>query len=60
MARFLREHGWVIARQGKGSHEVWRDPAGSVIVLPRHGEVSAGLVRQIITKVDGKVPSGWR
>ncbi|WP_349775205.1 type II toxin-antitoxin system HicA family toxin [Curtobacterium sp. MCBD17_003] len=42
VARFLREHGWVIARQGKGSHEVWRNPAGSVILLPRLGPTGRG------------------
>lgn len=56
----LRSMGWVLLRQGKGSHELWGKPDGSVsAVVPRHGEVSAGVIRQLTQKL-GETPQQWR
>ncbi|MCY3859864.1 MAG: type II toxin-antitoxin system HicA family toxin [Gammaproteobacteria bacterium] len=37
VARALRENGWTLHRQGKGSHEIWRrieDPTANPISVP--------------------------
>jgi predicted RNA binding protein YcfA (HicA-like mRNA interferase family) len=58
--RVLKENGWVMLRDGKGSHELWGRPDESVKEsIPRHGEVSAGIVGQLMKKLT-KVPPGWR
>lgn len=60
VAKFLRSQGWVVLRQGKGSHEIWGNPKDlrMMITIPRH-EVSAGIVRQIIAAFPD-APSNWR
>lgn len=33
----LRDLGYELHRQGKGSHEIWRHPAkGTAVTVPRH------------------------
>ncbi|MCI1749572.1 MAG: type II toxin-antitoxin system HicA family toxin [Acidipropionibacterium sp.] len=60
VVRFLRAQGWVLLRQAKGSHEIWSDPAtGAKLSLPVHGEISAGIIKQIIREVPG-TPTSWR
>ncbi|WP_141897219.1 type II toxin-antitoxin system HicA family toxin [Paramicrobacterium agarici] len=60
VARFLRSRGWQKRRSGKGSHEIWEDTdSHGVISIPRHGEVSAGIVRQIMNVVPDP-PEKWR
>ncbi|MWV49428.1 addiction module toxin, HicA family [Rathayibacter sp. VKM Ac-2803] len=60
VVRVLRSHGWILLRQGKGSHELWGLPDESVKEsLVRHGEVSAGVVRQLARKLP-EVPREWR
>ena len=61
VTRFLRDQGWVLLRTGKGSHQIWGDPDDSTrkISVPAHGEVSAGVVGQIV-KAFPDVPQGWR
>lgn len=60
VAKFLRSQGWVLLRQGKGSHEIWgnREDPRMTISIPRH-EVSAGIIRQIITAFPD-APQNWR
>ncbi|MGO3151268.1 MAG: type II toxin-antitoxin system HicA family toxin [Galactobacter sp.] len=53
----LRRNGWQLLRTS-GSHEVWRSPAGRRFVIPRHGDVSAGVVRQLVSLLEEK-PKGW-
>ena len=60
VVRFLRRNGWVLERQGKGSHELWRSPAGPVVAVPAHREVSPGVLRTIAVEFDGRLPEDWR
>ncbi|KRC31685.1 toxin HicA [Oerskovia sp. Root918] len=56
----LKANGWVLLRDGKGSHELWGLPDESQKAsIPRHGEVSAGIVGQLIKKLD-QAPQNWR
>ncbi len=56
----LKANGWVLLRDGKGSHELWGLPDESQKAsIPRHGEVSAGIVGQLIRKLD-QAPQNWR
>ncbi|WP_139200024.1 type II toxin-antitoxin system HicA family toxin [Curtobacterium sp. MCBA15_008] len=55
---FLRHRGWWLDRV-RGSHEVWCGPDGGRLVLPRHREVSPGVVRQLL-RVIPDAPDGWR
>jgi hypothetical protein len=50
----------VLLRQGKGSHELWGLPDESVKEsIPRHGEVSAGVIGQLLKKLPDP-PASWR
>lgn len=58
--KVLKANGWVILRQGKGSHEIWGLPNGSQAhSIPHHQEVSAGVVGDLIKKLRD-VPRNWR
>ncbi|NQX25984.1 type II toxin-antitoxin system HicA family toxin [Microbacteriaceae bacterium VKM Ac-2854] len=58
--RVLRSQGWVLLRQGKGSHELWGLPDESVKEsIPHHREVTAGVIRQLIAKLPDP-PTEWR
>lgn len=60
VAKALRARGWVLLRQGKGSHELWGLPDESVKEsVPRHGEVSAGVIGQLLKKLPDP-PASWR
>ncbi|MWV76040.1 type II toxin-antitoxin system HicA family toxin [Rathayibacter rathayi] len=60
VVKFLRSQGWVLLRQGKGSHELWGLPDESVKeIVPRHSEVSAGVIQQLIKKLP-ETPREWR
>ena len=37
VAKRLRKLGFVLYRQGKGSHEIWRHPDGRWTTVPNHG-----------------------
>ncbi|MFB9647450.1 type II toxin-antitoxin system HicA family toxin [Curtobacterium pusillum] len=58
MTTFLRHRGWWVGRV-RGSHEVWCGPGGGRLVLPRHRELSPGVVRQVLA-VFPDAPDGWR
>lgn len=45
-------------RNGKGSHVVWSSPAGNGVVEPAHQDVSPGVIRDIIAKLND-LPKGW-
>lgn len=65
MKTFLRSIGWVFLRSGQGSHEIWGLPDESVkaSIPAGHGEVSAGVLRQVerqIEKAGEKLPREWR
>lgn len=47
MAKVLRNCGWEKLRVS-GSHEVWQLPNGKRFVVPRHRNISAGIVQKII------------
>ena len=48
--RFLKQHGWVLKRNGKG-HDIYYNPnkQGSQVAVPRHGakEIPKGTVEAI-------------
>ena len=57
--KILRENGWVLLRSG-GSHDLWGLPDESVTEpIPRHREVSAGIIGRLIGKLE-QVPQSWR
>lgn len=58
VVKFLRSRGWQHVRT-KGSHEMWEGPNGEKQSVPRHGEVSAGVVKQIIDQVPN-TPANWK
>jgi predicted RNA binding protein YcfA (HicA-like mRNA interferase family) len=58
VAAFLHHRGWWVERV-RGSHEVWRGPDGGRLVLPRHRELSPGVVRQVIATFPD-APQTWR
>ena len=60
VTRFLSSQGWVLVRQGKGSHEVSGSRDGSdKIVIAHHAEVSAGIVAQLMKKLPNH-PAEWK
>jgi predicted RNA binding protein YcfA (HicA-like mRNA interferase family) len=60
VVKILRSQGWILLRQGKGSHELWGKPDESIKEsIPKHGEVSAGVIGQLIKKLP-TVPSNWK
>jgi predicted RNA binding protein YcfA (HicA-like mRNA interferase family) len=50
VARKLRSFGYAFARQGAGSHEVWRHvDSGHVIIMPHHSrDMPEGTLRSIL------------
>jgi predicted RNA binding protein YcfA (HicA-like mRNA interferase family) len=50
VARKLRTFGFVYVRQGKGSHEVWRQAtSGLVIIVPHHSrDMPEGTLRALL------------
>lgn len=46
--RLISRSGWTLARQGKGSHEVW-EKDGKTEIVPNHGakEMPKGLERTL-------------
>lgn len=60
VTKFLRSRGWVLLRQGKGSHEIWGTEDGAMTIsIPAHKEVSAGVVRQLIEAFPD-TPTNWK
>ena len=63
VVRVLRANGWVLLRSGKGSHELWGLPGGSVYeAVSNHGpgaEISAGVIGKLIRKLP-QTPRSWR
>ena len=53
IVRRLRQLGFRLYRQGKGSHELWvRDADGIVVPVPHHSrDVRKGTVRAIIREL---------
>ncbi|MFD4421044.1 type II toxin-antitoxin system HicA family toxin [Agromyces sp. NPDC058484] len=58
--KVVRANGWVFLRDAKGSHELWGLPDESAKEsIPHHGEVSAGIIGQLIKKLPN-TPQSWR
>jgi len=55
----LAANGWVLLRRGKGSHELWGLPDGTVYEAIYRGEVSAGVIRKLTAKLQS-TPASWR
>lgn len=58
LERHLRAHGAAVARD-RGNHTVWTRDAKTAPV-PRHREISAGLVRAICKQLDVPAPPNPR
>jgi predicted RNA binding protein YcfA (HicA-like mRNA interferase family) len=60
VVRLLKSQGWVLVRQGRGSHEIWGDPdSGGRLSIPANEEISAGIIRQIVAEFPD-APDRWR
>jgi len=59
VVKVLATNGWVRLRHDKGSHDLWGLPDESVYAAIYTGEVSAGVIRKLITKL-GHTPANWR
>lgn len=57
----LRDQGWRRIRDAKGSHEIWGNADGTVIVpVPTgHREISPGILAQLERK-GLEIPKGWK
>lgn len=56
----LQARGWVFLRDGKGSHEIWGLPDESAKhSIPRHREISAGVIGDLVKKLDNP-PTNWK
>ncbi|HFQ94087.1 MAG TPA: addiction module toxin, HicA family [Anaerolineae bacterium] len=49
----LRKLGFVLYRQGKGSHEIWRHPDGRWTTVPNHGSktISQRTMKSILDDI---------
>lgn len=49
----LRKLGFVLYRQGKGSHEIWRHPDGRWTTVPNHGSktISRRTMKSILDDI---------
>jgi len=55
--RVLSQHyGYVQARKGKGSHSIWRNKEGSILVIPMKETIKQGTYLAILrqAKIDRK------
>jgi len=60
VAETLTSQGWRVLRQGSESHEIWCASDGiTKVVVPRHREVAAGVLRRIAERLES-VPGSWR
>lgn len=57
--RALAAAGWTLART-KGGHNVWTKPGERPMPIPRHGTVTAGVVRNVARALGDDAPKGWR
>ncbi len=46
--KLIKKKGWQFARQGKGSHEVWKK-GDKFVIIPNHGakEIPKGLEKKL-------------
>ncbi|MBS9767711.1 MAG: type II toxin-antitoxin system HicA family toxin [Flavobacteriaceae bacterium] len=46
--KLAKKNGWVLFRQGKGSHQIW-EKNGEKVIIPQHGakEISKGLEKKL-------------
>lgn len=58
--KHLQRQGWVLLREGQGSHAIWGlpDESQKATIPTGHGEVSAGVLRQI-KKTGVELPREW-
>lgn len=53
ITRRLRQLGFELYRQGKGSHEIWRHPDGRWTTVPNHGNkvISRRTMKSILDSI---------
>ena len=54
----LKANGWQLVRT-TGGHEWWEGPDGQGEAIPRHTEISAGVVAKLAKKLES-VPKNWK
>lgn len=56
--KVLKAQGWQLVRT-TGIHEWWEGPDGQGEAIPRHTEVSPGVLRKLAKKM-AEVPRNWK
>ncbi|WP_343320526.1 type II toxin-antitoxin system HicA family toxin (plasmid) [Arthrobacter sp. TMP15] len=56
--KVLKANGWQLVRS-TGGHEMWEGPNGQREPIPRHNEISAGVLTKLAKKLD-TFPSNWK
>jgi len=56
--KVLKANGWQLVRT-TGGHDWWEGPDGQGEAIPRHGEISPGIIRKLSKKL-AEVPQNWK
>ncbi|MEE2524528.1 type II toxin-antitoxin system HicA family toxin [Pseudarthrobacter sp. J47] len=56
--KVLKANGWQLIRTN-GGHDWWAGPDGQGEAIPRHNEISAGVIRKLAKKL-AEVPQNWK
>ncbi|MFK0009918.1 type II toxin-antitoxin system HicA family toxin [Paenarthrobacter sp. NPDC090520] len=56
--KVLKANGWQLVRT-TGGHEWWEGPDGQGEPIPRHNEISPGVIRKLAKKLSD-VPPNWK
>lgn len=56
--KVLKKQGWQLVRT-TGGHEWWEGPHGEGEAIPRHTEISPGVMRKLAAKMDS-IPDNWK
>lgn len=58
VVKVLKANGWQPVRSS-GRHEWWEGPNGIGEAIPRHNEISPGVIRKLAAKLE-QVPESWK
>lgn len=56
--KVLKANGWRLIRS-TGGHDWWEGPNGQGEAIPRHNEISAGVVDKLSRKLES-FPENWK
>lgn len=57
VVKVLKAQGWQLVR-ATGNHEWWQGPQGQREAIPKHSEISPGVLRTLAKKLE-TVPDNW-